>query len=60
MIKQLLLIITISVLSPNAFSQKKPADLIVHNGIIYTVDAKFSIASAMAIKDGKILETGDS
>lgn len=34
------------------------ADLIVHNAKIYTVDSVFSIAEAMAIKDGKILEVG--
>lgn len=34
------------------------ADLIVHNAKIYTVDSVFSIAEAMAIKDGMILEVG--
>lgn len=37
---------------------KKQADLIVHHGTIYTVDSSFTIAEAMAIKDGKILATG--
>ncbi|HEX8314967.1 MAG TPA: amidohydrolase [Flavisolibacter sp.] len=59
MIKKLLFLVASSI-SLVLSAQKKQADLIVHNGIIYTVDAKFSIASAMAIKDGKILETGDS
>ncbi|HEV7331350.1 MAG TPA: amidohydrolase [Flavisolibacter sp.] len=44
----------------NSFAQKKQADLLLHNGKIYTVDAKFSVASAMAVKDGKIIEVGDS
>jgi predicted amidohydrolase YtcJ len=35
-----------------------PADLIVHNAKIYTVDNSFSIVEAMAIKDGRIVETG--
>ena len=43
-----------------SFAQKKQADLLLHNGKIYTVDAKFSVASAMAIKDGKIIEVGNS
>lgn len=34
------------------------ADLIVHGAKIYTVDSSFSVAEAMVIKDGKILETG--
>jgi predicted amidohydrolase YtcJ len=32
--------------------------MIVHHGLIYTVDTAFSTAEAMAIKDGNILETG--
>lgn len=43
-----------------ASAQKKKADLLLHNGKLYTVDASFSVASAMAVKDGKILEVGDS
>ncbi len=38
----------------------KQADLIVHNAMVYTVDDKFSIAGAFAVKDGKILECGSS
>ena len=41
-------------------AQKQAADLLLYNGKIYTVDANFSIASAMAIKDGKVLAVGDS
>lgn len=40
--------------------QKDAVDLIIHNARIYTVDSAFSIAEAMAIKDGKIIETGNS
>ncbi|HYO20800.1 MAG TPA: amidohydrolase [Flavisolibacter sp.] len=58
--KRFLLFIAVGFLVLKAFSQKKAADVLVHNGKIYTVDAKFSTASAMAIKDGKILGTGDS
>src|SRR5690606_16205418 len=39
-------------------AQKKVVDLIVHNATIYTVDEKFSTAEAMAISNGKIVETG--
>lgn len=39
-------------------SQKQTADLLVYNATIYTVDSAFSMAEAMAIKDGKILAVG--
>jgi predicted amidohydrolase YtcJ len=44
----------------NACSSKKAADLIVYNGTIYTVDSAFSVAEAMAVKDGKIVAVGKS
>src|SRR6478735_1683833 len=34
------------------------ADLIVHNGKVVTVDAKFSMAEAVAVQDGKITAVG--
>ena len=37
---------------------KNAADLIIHKANIYTVDSAFSVATAMAIKDGKILAIG--
>ena len=33
-------------------------DTIIHHAKIYTVDSSFSVAEAMAIKDGKIVATG--
>jgi len=33
-------------------------DLIITNGVIYTVDSAFTIAEAMAIREGKIIATG--
>lgn len=41
-------------------SKKLPADLIVTNAKIYTVNENFEIAEAFAVKDGKILEVGTS
>jgi predicted amidohydrolase YtcJ len=38
--------------------QKAKASLIVHHGVIYTVDSAFSVAEAMAVEDGKVLATG--
>lgn len=37
---------------------KLPADLLIKNATIYTVDKEFSTASALVVKDGKILEIG--
>ena len=39
-------------------SEKKPADLLVTNATIYTVDDAFNTVEAFVVKDGKILETG--
>jgi predicted amidohydrolase YtcJ len=36
------------------------ADLILHNGKIVTVDAKFSIAQALAVKGGRIVAVGSN
>ncbi len=38
--------------------QKTKTDLIIHNGLLYTVDSLFSIKQAMAIKEGRIISTG--
>lgn len=40
--------------------KKQEVDLIIHNAIIYTVDSSFSVQQAMAIKNGKIIETGSN
>lgn len=37
---------------------KIPADLLIKNATIYTVDKDFSTANALVVKDGKILEIG--
>lgn len=37
---------------------KIPADLLIKNATIYTVDKDFSTATALVVKDGKILEIG--
>ncbi len=45
---------------PQAFGNQpsQRASLIFHNGVIYTVDAKNSIAEAVAIADGKFIAVG--
>ena len=39
-------------------SSRTNADLIIHHAKIYSVDSSFSVAEAMAIKDGKIIGIG--
>jgi predicted amidohydrolase YtcJ len=39
--------------------QQPAADLILHNGVIWTVDAQKPTAQAVAIKDGKFVAVGD-
>src|SRR5690349_4340148 len=43
---------------PSSASPAQEPDLIVHHGRIVTVDQKFTVARAMAVKDGVILRTG--
>jgi hypothetical protein len=38
---------------------KGPADLIIHHAKVVTVDSKFSVAEALAVKDGRILAVGE-
>src|ERR1700694_5255339 len=40
--------------------QKQKVDLILHHGIIYTVDSQFTVAEAFAVKDGKFIAIGTS
>ncbi len=51
-------VLLVILMSCNA--QKKQADLVLTNAKIYTVDSEFSIAEAIAIKDGRILAVGSS
>ena len=39
-------------------SAQQPADLVVHHGLVYTVNARFDVAEAFAVKDGRILAVG--
>ena len=39
-------------------AQRKRIDLLIFNAKIYTVDSKFSTATAIAVKDGKIVDVG--
>lgn len=41
-----------------AAARAEPADLVLYNGHVLTVDSRFSTASALAVKGGKILAVG--
>jgi predicted amidohydrolase YtcJ len=43
-----------------ACRETSESDLLIYNARIYTVDSSFSVAEAMAVKDGKIQEVGTS
>jgi hypothetical protein len=44
----------------SSYREKQKVSLLIHHAKIYTVDASFSVAEAMAIQDGKIVETGNN
>lgn len=53
--KKFLLIASLFALASCAYNK---VDTIVHHAVIYTVDSSFTMAEAIAIKDGKIVATG--
>lgn len=56
--KLILFISSLLLLSCSA--PKHEVDLILHHAVIYTVDSVFSVQEAMAVKDGKIIETNSN
>ncbi|MDO7740484.1 MAG: hypothetical protein MUP94_02240, partial [Flavobacteriales bacterium] len=52
------LLATLSLLISGCGFQSLDADCIVHNGSILTLDSENSMAQALAIKDGRIVEIG--
>src|ERR1700694_1153654 len=44
--------------STHAQTQNEPADLVLYNGKIVTVDDAFSIRNAIAVKDGRVVAVG--
>lgn len=55
---KLLFLLMLTLEANNLFAQRKRIDLLIYNAKIYTVDPKFSTATAIAIKDGKIIDVG--
>lgn len=52
-------LLTISMMVLSACSSKEKVDLIVYHATIYTVDKAFDKATALAVKDGKIVAVGN-
>ena len=57
--KKIIGLIIISFLLCSCTSNEK-VDILIYNATIYTVDSSFSVAQAMAIQGGKIIETGNT
>ncbi|MDF1574620.1 MAG: amidohydrolase [Bacteroidales bacterium] len=58
MYKHTILSVAVLLILISCNSQKNQADLILTNGLIYTVDEDFSTADALAIKNHRILAVG--
>lgn len=55
------ILVSLSILAAiSSCNQLPKADYILHHGKIYTVDSSFSVAEAVAVKDGKILAVGSN
>lgn len=55
-----LLILPVIILAGCISKQRKEVDLLLFNGRIYTVDSNFSVVEAIAIHEGRIVETGST
>ncbi|HSI35755.1 MAG TPA: hypothetical protein VK986_19390, partial [Tepidisphaeraceae bacterium] len=53
------LVVTVAVIGLRATAQNAPPDLILLNGKVVTVDQRFTVASAVAIRDGRIVAVGE-
>src|SRR5687768_7945712 len=57
MIRVLIFVLTLACVTQ---AQQSQADLILHNGVIWTVDEKNPTVQAVAIKDGKFVVVGSN
>ncbi len=55
--RAVILIFWLTLLSACGYKGEQ-ADLVVHNARIYTIDPEFTVAEALAVRDGKIIEVG--
>jgi predicted amidohydrolase YtcJ len=57
--KQVFTVLTFCILLSSC-AYRRTADLVLYNGVIYTVDHNFSVAEAIAIREGRILAVGST
>ena len=58
--KYIRMVVTMIILSVGVSYAQQDADTILHNGKILTVDAQFSVAEAVAVRDDEILAVGSN
>jgi len=51
---------TVALVTASALATAQPADLIVTNAKVVTLDAKSTVAQALAVRDGRLLAVGDA
>lgn len=54
------LMAAVALVSASALATAQPADLIVTNAKVVTLDAKSTVAQALAVRDGRLLAVGDA
>ncbi len=52
------LLVCVLIASLPVYAQKQTADLVLQHGVVLTVDAKDSVAQAIAVRDGRIVAVG--
>ena len=52
------LLVCVLIASLPVYAQKQTADLVLRHGVVLTVDAKDSVAQAIAVRDGRIVAVG--
>jgi len=52
------LLVLLSIVAAGCGYRSKPADVVLHNGVILTLDAQGTEAQAVAVQDGRVIEVG--
>ncbi|MCC6690383.1 MAG: amidohydrolase [Bacteroidia bacterium] len=54
------IVIFLLFVSIQSCTTKNKIDLIIYNGVVYTIDSSFTVAEAIAVSEGKIIAVGTS
>src|SRR5689334_4129549 len=57
---KILLYLVITIVLISSCNYKRRVDLILYNGVVYTVDESFNLAEAVAVRDGIIKAVGST